>query len=53
MKKFDDLPAQYQANVNTTEAPYNRRPGDAPALNDAEVDDLIAFLKTLNDGYRP
>lgn len=53
VKKFDDLPAQYHANVNTFEAPYNRRPGDAPALNDAEVDDVIAFLKTLNDGYKP
>jgi len=51
--KFDDLPVQYHANVNTTEAPYNRRPGDAPALSDSEVDDVIAFLKTLNDGFRP
>ncbi len=50
--KFDDLPPAYRANVNTSEAPYNRRPGDAPALNDAEIDDLIAFLKTLSDGYR-
>lgn len=52
VQKFDDLPPQYRANVNTTEAPYNRRPGDAPALSDAEVDDVIAFLKTLSDGYR-
>ena len=52
VKKFDDLPAKYRGNVNTTEAPYNRRPGEAPALNDAEVDELIAFLKTLSDGYR-
>lgn len=51
--KFDDLPLKYRDNVNTTEAPYNRRPGDAPALNEAEIDDLIAFLKTLSDGYRP
>jgi len=51
VKKFDDLPPQYQANVNTSEAPYNRQPGDAPALSDAEIDDVIAFLKTLNDGY--
>ena len=51
--KFDDLPARYRANVNTTEVPYNRRPGDAPALSDAEVDDVVAFLKTLSDGYRP
>jgi cytochrome c peroxidase len=53
VKKFDDLPVQHHANVNTTEVPYNRRLGDAPALTDAEVDDVIAFLKTLSDGYRP
>jgi len=47
--KFDDLPAAYQGNVNTSEAPYNRRSGDEPALNDAEIDDLIAFLQTLTD----
>jgi cytochrome c peroxidase len=51
VRKFDDLPLPYQANVNTSEAPYNRKPGDAPALSDAEIDDLIAFLRTLNDGY--
>jgi cytochrome c peroxidase len=51
VRKFDDLPPQYQVNVNTTEAPYNRGPGDAPALSDAEVDDVIAFLQTLSDGY--
>jgi cytochrome c peroxidase len=53
VRKFDDLPAQYHANVNTTEVPYDRRLGDAPALTDAEVDDVVAFLKTLSDGYRP
>jgi cytochrome c peroxidase len=51
VNKFDDLPPQYRANVNTSEAPYNRKPGDAPALTDAEIDDLIAFLNTLTDGY--
>ena len=51
--KFDDLPPEYRVNVNTTEAPYNRRLGDAPALSDAEIDDVIAFLKTLSDGYAP
>jgi len=53
VRKFDDLPAAYRSNVNTSEAPYNRRPGDAPALSDAEIDDVIAFLKTLNDGTTP
>ncbi|MFT3817410.1 MAG: cytochrome c peroxidase [Rubrivivax sp.] len=51
--KFNDLPAAYKANVNTTEVPYNRQPGDAPALNDAEIDDLVAFLGTLTDGWQP
>jgi cytochrome c peroxidase len=49
--KFDDLPAQYRGNVNQEEVPYNRHPGDQPALSDAEIDDVIAFLGTLSDGY--
>jgi cytochrome c peroxidase len=49
--KFDDLPAAYARNVNTSEVPYNRKLGDAPALNAAEIDDVIAFLGTLTDGY--
>jgi cytochrome c peroxidase len=49
--KFDDLPAQYRRNVNRTEAPYNRQEGGQPALTDAEITDLIAFLNTLTDGY--
>ena len=53
VNKFNDLPAAYQANVNTTEVPYNRQLGDAPALSDAEIDDVIAFLQTLSDGYVP
>jgi cytochrome c peroxidase len=49
--KFDDLPEAYKANVNTTEAPYDRQAGGTPALSDAEIDDVIAFLRTLNDGW--
>jgi cytochrome c peroxidase len=51
IKKFDDVPLKYRVNVNTKEVPYDRQPGDAPALNDAEIEDVIAFLKTLNDGW--
>lgn len=51
--KFNDLPPAYRANVNTKEVPYNRKPGDAPALSDAEIEDVLAFLATLNDGYTP
>ena len=53
LDKFDDLPPAHRANVNKQEAPYNRRPGDAPALSDAEIDDVIAFLKALSDGFLP
>jgi cytochrome c peroxidase len=51
--KFNDLPQQYRKNVNTTEGPYNRQPGMAPALSDAEIDDVVRFLGTLTDGYQP
>ncbi len=50
---YDDLPAALRGNVNVTEVPYNRRPGDAPALTDSEITDLVAFLRTLSDGFAP
>lgn len=49
LRKFDDLPARYRANVNTSDAPLNRNPSDKPALTDAEIGKLISFLETLND----
>ena len=52
-QKFNDVPSLLARNVNTEEVPYNRHPGDAPALSDAEIDDVIAFLHTLTDGYDP
>ena len=50
--KFNDLPA-YAANVNRSEAPYNRPLGGTPALDTAEIEDLLAFLRTLTDGWTP
>ena len=52
-RKFNDLPANYVGNVNTVEVPYNRRPGDLPALDENEIQDLVAFLQTLTDGFQP
>jgi cytochrome c peroxidase len=46
--RFDDLPPRWRINVNT-EPPFDRRPGDAPALSEAEIADVIAFLRTLTD----
>jgi cytochrome c peroxidase len=51
--KFNDLPRQLRGNVNTSEGPYNRQPGMAPALTEAEINDVVQFLGTLNDGYQP
>jgi cytochrome c peroxidase len=51
--KFDDLPADLTANVNTTEPPYDRGPGDLPALSEPEIQDVVAFLQTLTDGFTP
>jgi cytochrome c peroxidase len=51
IRKFDDLPPGYHANVNV-EPPFDRRQGGQPALSEQDMDDVIAFLQTLNDGYR-
>jgi cytochrome c peroxidase len=52
-QKFNDVPPLLTRNVNVTEVPYNRRPGERPALSEDEIDDVMAFLKTLTDGYDP
>lgn len=52
VEKYNDLPARYRANIDTIDAPLDRKPGDRPALDDGEIEDVIAFLKTLTDGYR-
>lgn len=45
--KFDDLPEKYRGNVEKG-APFGRA---TPALNDEEIDAVLAFLGTLTDGY--
>jgi cytochrome c peroxidase len=50
--KFDDLPEPYRKNVNM-DPPFGGHPGQRPALDDAEIADIVAFLGTLTDGYRP
>jgi len=50
VQKYDDLPARYHANIDVADQPLDRKLGDRPALTDAEVQDIIAFLKTLDDG---
>ena len=50
--KYDDLPRRYWANVDVADAPFDRKEGEHPALTDAEMEDIIAFLGTLDDGYK-
>jgi cytochrome c peroxidase len=47
--KFDDVPQRYRANVNVASLPYNRAEGDKPALDDEDIDAIVAFLGTLTD----
>jgi len=48
VRPYDDLPPVYQGNLNR-DAPFGRKPGEAPALTDADIDDIVAFLGTLTD----
>src|SRR6185369_8949883 len=52
LQKYDDLPAKYHANVDVTDPPFDRKAGDQPAMTAQDEADIIAFLKTLTDGYR-
>jgi len=54
--QYNDLPALLDANVNAGEVPYTAPRalgGNAPTLNAQEIDDLVAFLCTLTDGFDP
>ncbi len=54
--EYNDLPAEYDANVNVGEVPYTPPTfggGQAPTLDAQEIDDIVAFLCTLTDGFDP
>ncbi|HTR76470.1 MAG TPA: cytochrome c peroxidase [Gemmatimonadaceae bacterium] len=51
VRKFDDLPAAYRKNVDVTDPPFNRAAGDPLAMSPQDIQDVIAFLGTLTDGY--
>jgi cytochrome c peroxidase len=50
--KFDDLPARFVKNVDVL-SPFDRLAGAPPAMNDAEIEDVVAFLGALTDGFGP
>lgn len=47
--RYDDLPPRLRVNVDRNDPPFDRASGERPALSEAEIEDLIAFLKTLDD----
>jgi cytochrome c peroxidase len=50
-RKYDDTPAEYVPNINVKEVPYSATPQTGAFLDDDEIDAIVAFLGTLEDGY--
>ncbi|MDE1893459.1 MAG: cytochrome-c peroxidase [Xanthomonadaceae bacterium] len=50
---YNDLPKDLRGNVDSTDAPFNRHRGDLPPLSALDIQDIIAFIHTLDDGYAP
>jgi len=48
----NDLPARYQSNIEVVKAPFNRLASQGPALSEPEINDIVAFLRTLSDGFQ-
>ncbi len=53
VKKYNDIPPAYRANVDVADPPFDRHLGEKPAMTAQDEADIIAFLKTLTDGYQP
>jgi cytochrome c peroxidase len=49
VEKFDDIPKALRGNVDVVDEPLTRHPGQAPAWNARDIDDIVAFLNTLTD----
>ena len=50
--KFNDLPADYRSNVNQ-QAPFGQLAGQPRRLSVQDVQDVVAFLRALSDGFTP
>lgn len=45
----NDVPLAYRGNVVSDRVPFNRPANAGPALTEREIDDVVAFLRTLSD----
>jgi cytochrome c peroxidase len=52
-QKYNDIPADFAANIDVADPPFDRHSGETPAMTDQDERDIIAFLQTLTDGYKP
>jgi cytochrome c peroxidase len=43
-EKYNDIPAKYHVNVDVSDPPFDRHPGDTPAMTAQDETDIIAFL---------
>jgi cytochrome c peroxidase len=50
-EKYDDLPKRYRANVDVIDAPLTSKRGERPIWSESDITAVIAYLRTLNDGY--
>jgi cytochrome c peroxidase len=53
VQKYDDLPQKYHANIDVSDPPFDRHAGETPPMTAQDEADIIAFLKTLTDGFQP
>ena len=53
VRKYDDLPPPDRRNVDATDRPFGQAAGSRPAMTPQQERDVIAFLRTLTDGYQP
>ncbi|WP_242006206.1 cytochrome-c peroxidase [Acetobacter estunensis] len=49
VRKYNDLPVRYRDNLDTVDAPFDRKPGDRPAMTEEDRAAIIAFMRTLTD----
>jgi cytochrome c peroxidase len=53
VQKFDDVPPANRKNVDKQMPLDGREAGSGPPMTEQQVGDLLCFLQTLTDDYRP